>query len=268
MSRRSSTRSIGPSPPRKHRNSRPQPSSLPFYRLTISGPQAILPPSRLTHDALALPEGLPACCNRPTLPGAGTAGVIEAAGTQDRRSHPERPFRVHDRADRRPAAGRAADHGRVRRRGPALRRRFVRLERPCQEAARRKAAPHRAAGRHRRRRPVRPADRLRRQDDVPRGHDVVRRLALRRGAAEHLEADRHRRRRRGRPARRVVPGQDADRLRQRPARALSRARRLDLLVQGGLRRADLRAAGQAAVRHPGGAHLPLPARRHRASSRS
>ena len=40
-------------------------------------------------------------------------------------------------------------------------------------------------------------------------------------------------------------------------------RRLDLLVQGGVRRADLRAAGQAAVRHPGGAHLPLPARWHR-----
>ena len=43
--------------------------------------------------------------------------------------------------------------------------------------------------------------RLRRPDDVPRGGDVARRLALRRGAAEHLEADRHRRRRRGRPAR-------------------------------------------------------------------
>ena len=39
-------------------------------------------------------------------------------------------------------------------------------------------------------------------------------------------------------------------------------RRLDLLVQGGVRRADLRAAGQAAVRDPRGAHLPLPARRH------
>ena len=107
------------------------------------------------------------------------------------------------------------------------------------------------------------SDRLRRQDDVPRGNDVVRRLALRRRAAAHLEADRHRRRRRGRPARRVVPGQDADRLRQRPARAVSRPRRLDLLVQGGVRQADLRAAGQAAVRHPGGPHLPLPARRHR-----
>ena len=40
----------------------------------------------------------------------------------------------------------------------------------------------------------------------------------------HLEADRHRRRRRGRPARRVVPGQDAHRLRQRPARPVSRPR--------------------------------------------
>ncbi len=76
----------------------------------------------------------------------------------------------------------------------------------------------------------------------PEGLHVARRLALRGGAAEHLEADRHRRRRRGRPARRVVPGQDAHRLRQRSARPLSRARRLDLLVQGGVRQADLRAA--------------------------
>ena len=58
-------------------------------------------------------------------------------------------------------------------------------------------------------------------------------------------------------------GQDPDRLRQRPARPLSRARRLDLLVQGSLRRANLRAAGQAAVRHPGRPYLPLPARRNR-----
>ena len=43
------------------------------------------------------------------------------------------------------------------------------------------------------------------------------------GAAEHLEAHRHRRRRRGRQARRVVRGQDAHRLRQRPARPVPRA---------------------------------------------
>ena len=103
--------------------------------------------------------------------------------------------------------------------------------------------------------------RLRRQDDVSRRNDVVRRLALRRCAAEHLEADRHRRRRRGRPARRVVPGQDAHRLRQRPARSVPRSGRLDLLVQGGVCQADLRASrpkrtfrtalfGAAAVRHP------------------
>ena len=135
------------------------------------------------------------------------------------------------------------------------------------EAARRQAAPDRPPGRHRRRRPVRPPHRLRRQDDVPRGDAVARRLALRRRAAEHLEAHRHRRRRRGRPPGGVVPGQDPHRLRQRPARPLPRPRRLDLLVQGGVRPADLRAARQAAVRHPGLAHLPLPARRHRASSR-
>ena len=61
----------------------------------------------------------------------------------------------------------------------------------------------------RRRRPFRQTDRLRRQDDVPRGNDVVRRLALRLRAALHLEADRYRRRRRGRSASRMVPGQDA-----------------------------------------------------------
>ena len=64
---------------------------------------------------------------------------------------------------------------------------------------------------------------------------------------------------------RVVPGQDADRLRQRPARPLPRSRRLDLLVQGGVRQSrPTTVPGQgAAVRHPGRAHLPLPARRHR-----
>ena len=67
--------------------------------------------------------------------------------------------------------------------GPSLRRRLLRLQRQCQEAARGKAAPDRAAGRQRRRRQIRQEDRLRRQDDVPRGHDVVRRLALRRRAA-------------------------------------------------------------------------------------
>ena len=72
---------------------------------------------------------------------------------------------------------------------------------------------------------------------------------------QHLEADRHRRRRRGRPARGVVPGQDAHRLRQRPARPLPRPRRLDLLVQGGVRRADLRAARQASRSSPGPSHI-------------
>ena len=142
----------------------------------------------------------------------------------------------------RPAAGRPADHGRLRRAGAALRRRLVGLERQRPEATRRAAAPDRPARGPRRRRQLRHAHRLRRQDDVPRRDDVARRLALRRGPAEHLEADRHRRRRRGRPAGRVVPGQDAHRLRQRPARPLPRPRRLDLLVQGGLRPADLRAA--------------------------
>ena len=42
-------------------------------------------------------------------------------------------------------------------RGPALRRRLVRLERQGGEAARREAAPHRAARGHRRRRPLRQA---------------------------------------------------------------------------------------------------------------
>ena len=57
----------------------------------------------------------------------------------------------------------------------------------------------------------------------PEGTMWLRRLALRRRPALHLEADRHQRRRRGRPASRVVPGQDAHRLRQRPARPVPRA---------------------------------------------
>ena len=60
----------------------------------------------------------------------------------------------------------------------------------------------------------------------------------------------------------MVPGQDAHRLRERPARPVPRSRRLDLLVQRGLRRADVRPAGQKAARHEGGAHLPLPAGWH------
>ena len=184
------------------------------------------------------------------------------------RPHVHASRRLHDGARRRAAARRSADRGRLRRArdgstSPSRRARTTRSA----VAAREQAAPDPPARGHRRRRPVRPADRVRRPDDVSRRDALVRRLALRRGAAEHLEADRHRRRRRGRPPRGVVPGQDAHRLRQRPARALSRSRRLDLLVQGGLRRTDLRAARPAAVRHQGGAHLPLPARRQRRSSR-
>ncbi len=41
-----------------------------------------------------------------------------------------------------------------------------------------------------------------------------------------------------------------------------RSRRLDLLVQRRVRRTDLRASRQAAFRHQGVAHLPLPARRN------
>ena len=62
---------------------------------------------------------------------------------------------------------------------------------------------------------------------------------------------------------RMVRGQDVDRLRQRSAWALSRPRRLDLLVQGGVRRANVPAAGKGPVRHPGLAHLPGSARWHR-----
>ena len=47
-----------------------------------------------------------------------------------------------------------------------------------------------------------------------------------------------------RTARGVVPGQDADRLRQRSPRALSWARRVDLMDQGRVCRADVRAAGK------------------------
>ena len=136
------------------------------------------------------------------------------------------------------------DEGRLVRRG------LFGIERPGREAARRPPASHRAARRHERRRPLRQERRLCRQDDVSRGDDVARRFALRRRAAEHLEVDRHRRRRRRRRARGVVQGQDADRLRQRFARAVPRPRRLDLLVQGRVCGADARAAGQAGARRP------------------
>ena len=127
----------------------------------------------------------------------GDAGEVRA-----RRPDVPDPRRLHDRAGRRAAAGRSADRRRLRRAGAALRRRLVRLERQGRRSSS-PNKPHRIVRLEdtRRRRPVRQADRLRRQDDVPRGGDVVRRLALRRRAAEHLEADRHRRRRRGRPAR-------------------------------------------------------------------
>ena len=58
------------------------------------------------------------------------------------------------------------------------------------------------------------------------------------------------RRWRCRPARRVVQRQDSHKLRQRLARTLRRPRRLDLLVQRRLRRADLRASRPSAVCHP------------------
>ena len=75
------------------------------------------------------------------------------------------------------------------------------------------------------------------------------------GPAVDLEADRHRRRRRGRPPRGVVPGQDPHRLRQRPPRPLCRPRRPGLLVQGGLRPADLRPARPQAAFDTRAAHI-------------
>ena len=99
--------------------------------------------------------------------------------------------------------------------------------------------------------------------DVSRRGAVARRLALRLGPSPDLEADRRRRRRRRRPSRGLVRRQDPHRLRQRPARPVSRPRRHDLLVQGGLRRADLRPPGWRTVRHPRVPHLPLAARPQR-----
>ena len=72
----------------------------------------------------------------------------------------------------------------------------------------------------------------------PEGAMWLQRLALCRRPAADLEAHRHQRRRRRRQARGLVRRQDAHRLRQRPARPVSRPRRLDLLVQGGVRRAE------------------------------
>ena len=74
-------------------------------------------------------------------------------------------------------------------------------------------------------------------------------------------------RRRRRSTRRVVPGQNADHVRERSAWALSRSRRLDLLDQGRVRSADLRTTRQDAAGDPGRAHLPPPAGRCRRSNR-
>ena len=101
-----------------------------------------------------------------------------------------------------------------------------------------------------------------RPHDVSRRDDVPRRILVRVGAAEHLEAYRYRWRRRGGRAGRMVPGQDADRLRERSARAVFGAGWLDLLVQRRVRRAD--APGERPrVDDAGCAHLSLPAGRFR-----
>ena len=183
------------------------------------------------------------------------------AGVQPSGPDADRARRLRGRAHRRPAARRSPHRRGLRRRGPVVCRRLLGLERPGRKAARRPAASHHAPRRQERRWPLRYERRLCRQDDAARGHDVARRLALRRRAAEHLEADRHQwRRRRGR-ARGVVQGRNADRLRQRSARTLSRPRRLDLLDQGRLRPADARAARQAGARDPRRARPPAAAGR-------
>ena len=197
----------------------------------------------------------------------GSARLGARQRSDARRPHVHAARRFHAGTGRRAAAGRTADRGRLRRPGPAVRRRVVGHERPVAKQLVDK--PHRI---------VRLEDtdgdgvfdqahRVRRQDDASRGADVARRFALRRGTAEHLEADRYRRRRRGRPARRVVPGQDAHRLRQRPAWAVSRARRLDLLVQRGVRRANLRARQASRRSSPGRRTSSVPGPTARASSR-
>ena len=78
---------------------------------------------------------------------------------------------------------------------------------------------------------------------------MARRIALRLCAAEHLAIDRYRRRRRGRRARGMVSGQDADRLRQRSARAVPWPRRVDLLVQRRVCRAALRGVSRRRTGH-------------------
>ena len=160
-----------------------------------------------------------------------------------RRADVHRARWIHHRGCRGPAARRAAHRRRLRRGGAPLCRRVVRIERQGRGSTGAEAASHPAARRRRRRRTLRSTRRLCRSDDAARGRDVAGRLALRRGAAEHLEADRHRWRRRRRSSRGVVRGKDPHRVRQRSARPLSRSRRLDLLDQGRLRAADLRAPG-------------------------
>ena len=67
---------------------------------------------------------------------------------QARRPDVHAPGRLHDRARRRAAAGRSAHRRRLRRAGPALRRRLVRAPTTRCRSSSREAAPHRPAGGH------------------------------------------------------------------------------------------------------------------------
>ena len=75
-------------------------------------------------------------------------------------------------------------------------------------------------------------------------------------AAAHLEVHRHQRRRRRGQGGNLVRRQDADRLRERPARPVPRSGRLHLLVQGRVREAGAHAAQRQEVHHASLTHLP------------
>ena len=209
----------------------------------------LIPPGIPTYESTSTRE----CHVHSRRPGVFRRALRRDGGRgQAERPHVHAARRLRDRAGRRAAAGRSADRRRLRRAGPALRRRLVRLERHRSRSSSTSGRTASCGSRT----PTATAgstsstvfaDKMM----FPEGalwHDGSLYVAAPPsiwkltdtdgdGVADQRE--------------RVVPGQDAHRLRQRPARPVPRPRRLDLLVQGGVRRADLRAARPARRSSPG-----------------
>ena len=165
------------------------------------------------------------------------------------------------------ARDRAADAGHVRRSGPAVRLRFGGREPARAGAGQESAARDSPAGRHRRRRPLRQEQGVRRQDDLSARHRLARRRGLLLVASQLLEADRYRRRRRGRSARRAGHRLCQHGRGRRHARRQPRPRRPALLVRRPLPAQDSPPRRTRDSRRHRALDPALPARRLRAGSR-